>query len=170
PILNTAAFEAFPTPSSDGNTLYFNRSTTFDSADSDIWVTSRRSSESQWTAPRRLGKPVNGPRAEFSPSISGDALSLYFASDREGNLGSIDIWVSRRKLPTEPWGITRNLGTNVNLPAAMTLAPFITADGRALYFMSARPDPSDPRCNPATCFHRLDLYVAEVTCADGLQR
>jgi hypothetical protein len=33
---NAEAYEAFPTPSAEGNTLYFNRSTTFDSPDSDI--------------------------------------------------------------------------------------------------------------------------------------
>ena len=88
PVLNTAAFEAFPTPSPDGNTLYFNRSTTFDSQDSDIWVTSRSDAHSPWTAPQRLGMPVNGPRAEFSPSISTDGLSLYFASERGGFLAT----------------------------------------------------------------------------------
>jgi hypothetical protein len=165
PVLNTAAFEAFPTPSPDGNTLYFNRSTTFDSQDSDIWVTSRSDADSPWAAPRRLEMPVNGPRAEFSPSISADGLSLYFASDRDGNLGSIDIWVSTRKSAADAWGVPWNLGTNINAAGAMTLAPFITSDNRALYFMSARPDTSSASpCTPKTSFERLDLYVAVATC------
>ena len=165
PVLNTAAFEAFPTPSPDGNTLYFNRSTTFDSPDSDIWVTSRSDANSSWAAPQRLVMPVNGPRAEFSPSISADGLSLYFASDRDGNLGSIDIWVSTRTRAADAWGLPRNLGTNINAAGAMTLAPFITSNNRALYFMSARPDTSSASpCTPKTCFERLDLYVAVVTC------
>jgi OmpA-OmpF porin, OOP family len=165
PVLNTAAFEAFPTPSADGNTLYFNRSTTFDSQDSDIWVTSRSDAHSPWAAPQRLVMPVNESRAEFSPSISTDGLSLYFASDRDGNLGSIDIWVSTRKRAVDAWGLPRNLGTNVNAAGAMTLAPFVTADNRALYFMSARQDTSSASpCTPKTCFERLDLYVAVVTC------
>ena len=164
PVLNTAAFEGFPTPSPDGNTLYFNRSTTFDSQDSDIWVTSRADAHSPWAAPQRLGM-VNGARAEFSPSISADGLSLYFASERDGNLGSIDIWVSTRRSTAEAWGLPRNLGTNVNAVGAMTLAPFITSDNRALYFMSARPDTSSASpCTPKTCFERLDLYVAVATC------
>jgi OmpA-OmpF porin, OOP family len=91
PVLNTAAFEAFPTPGPDGNTLYFNRSTTFDSQDSDIFVTTRTKAQAPWELPQRLPMPINGPGAEFSPSISADGLSLYFASDRSGNLGSIDI-------------------------------------------------------------------------------
>jgi OOP family OmpA-OmpF porin len=165
PVLNTAAFEAFPTPSPDGNTLYFNRSTTFASQDSDIWVTNRSDADSPWAAPQRLGMPVNGPRAEFSPSISADGLSLYFASDRDGNLGSIDIWVSTRSSAADAWGLPRNLGTNINAPGAMTLAPFITSNNRALYFMAARPDTSSASpCTPKTCFERLDLYVAVVTC------
>ena len=165
PVLNTAAFEAFPTPSPDGNTLYFNRSTTFDSQDSDIWVTSRSDAHSPWAAPQRVGMPVNGPRAEFSPSISADGLSLYFASDRDGNLGSIDIWVSTRKGAADSWGEPRNLGTNINSAGGMTLAPFITSKNRALYFMSARPDTSGASpCTPKTCFERLDLYVAVGAC------
>jgi len=165
PLVNTAAFEAFPTPSPDGNTLYFNRSTTFDSQDSDIWVASRPDAHSPWAAPQRLGTPVNGPRAEFSPSISTDGLSLYFATDREGNFGSIDIWVSTRKSAAEAWELPRNLGPNINAAGAVTLAPFITSNNRALYFMSARPDPSSASpCTPRTCFERLDLYVAVASC------
>lgn len=164
-VLNTAAFEAFPTPSPDGNTLYFNRSTTFDSQDSDIWVTNRSDADSPWAAPQRLGPPVNGPRAEFSPSIAADGLSLYFASARDGNFGSIDIWVSTRKSAADAWEPPTNLGMDVNAAGAMTLAPFITSNNRALYFMSARPDSSSaPACTPGTCFERLDLYVAAATC------
>jgi Tol biopolymer transport system component len=165
PVLNTAAFEAFPTPTADGNTLYFNRSTTFDSQDADIWVTTRPNAHTPWEPPQRLPMPVNGPRAEFSPSISANGLSLYFASDRSGNLGSIDIWVSTRKRVGDAWDSPRNVGANINTAGAMTLAPFITADNRALYFMAARSDLSrESGCTPMTCFDRLDLYVAVVTC------
>ena len=165
PVLNTTAFEAFPTPGPDGNTLYFNRSTTFDSPDSDIWITSRPDAHSPWAAPQRLGPPVNGPRAEFSPSISADGLSLYFASDHDGNLGSIDIWVSTRKRVADSWGDPRNLGTSINAEGGMTLAPFITSNNRALYFMAARPDTSSAApCTPRTCFERLELYVAVAIC------
>jgi hypothetical protein len=92
-------------------------------------------------------------------------LSLYFASDRDGNLGAIDIWVSTRKRIADAWELPRNLGPNINAVGAITLAPFITSDNRALYFMSARPDTSSASpCTPQTCFERLDLYVAIATC------
>jgi Tol biopolymer transport system component len=160
PILNTDAFEAFPTPAADGKTLYFNRSMTFDSQDSDIWVTSRASPGGQWTTPQPLPGGINSERAEFSPSVSPDGHSMYFASARGG---SIELWVSSRT-PGPAWGEPRRLGAEVNIPLSMTLAPFVTADERSLYFMAARPETGQGACTPMTCFNRLDLYVASATC------
>ena len=61
----------------------------------------------------------------------------------------------------------------MSMRQAMTLAPFIAANNRALYVMSARPETSGASpCTPKTCFERLDLYVAVATChqASGLER
>jgi Tol biopolymer transport system component len=162
PRLNTDAFEAFATPSADGMTLYFNRSTTFDSQDSDIWVTSRAGPGDQWDVPQRAPVGINSERAEFSPSLSTDGNTLYFASERSG---SIELWVSTRGDRTQPWGTPARLGAEVNVPRGMTLAPFISNDQRSLYFMSARPDAAaGAACTPVSCFDRVDLYVARVNC------
>ena len=160
--LNTEAFEAFPTPSADGTMLYFNRSTMFDSQDSDIWMSTRAGPEHQWSVPQRAPGGINSDRAEFSPSLSTDGKTLYFASQRGGN---IDVWVSTRGDRSQEWGTPRRLGGGVNVPGAMTLAPFISDDQRSLYFMSARPDPAaGGACTPMTCFGRVDLYVARLNC------
>jgi OOP family OmpA-OmpF porin len=160
PQINTESFEAFPTPNADATVLYFNRSTTFDSQDSDIWMSTRVGSKEEWSAPRRLPAVINSERAEFSPSISADGNVLYFASERDG---SIDVWVSTRTALAE-WDSAVKLGREVNVPGAMTLAPFISRDGQALYFMSARPNAAGTACTPLTCFDRVDLYVARATC------
>jgi hypothetical protein len=160
--LNTDAFKAFPTPSADGTELYFNRSTTFDSQDSDIWVTTRASREQEWGAPRRLPREISSERAEFSPSLLADGKTLYFASERGG---SIDIWVSTRSSTSQEWSSPRRLGPEVNAPGAMTLAPFISSDQQTLDFMSARPDSAATKpCTPQSCFNRVDLYVARARC------
>jgi len=162
PPVNTEAFEAFPTLSADGTVLYFNRGTTFDSQDSDIWMSTRTGPEGKWTLPKRLPDGINSQGAEFSPSRSLDGRVLYFASDRGG---SIEIWVSKRAATDGDWSEPKRLGPGVNVPGAMTLAPFISTDQQALYFMSARPDPAGPPlCTPRTCFNRVDLYVARATC------
>ena len=160
PLLNTDAFEAFPTPSADGLTLYFNRSTTFDSQDSDIWVTNRPSTDGQWTAPQMVSGGINSEHAEFSPALSADGNTMYFASTRDG---SVELWVAKRADRSNKWGTPEKLA-GVNTPLGMTLAPFLSNDQRSLYFMSARPDTAGKACTPMTCFDRLDLYVAKVSC------
>jgi OmpA-OmpF porin, OOP family len=92
--LNTDAFEAFPTPTPDGAMLYFNRSTSFDSQDSDIWLTSRANPAGEWSEPQRAPAPINSARAEFSPAFSPDGLTMYFASDRDG---TVAVWASTRR-------------------------------------------------------------------------
>jgi len=162
PQLNTDAFEAFPTPSADGATLYFNRSTSFDSRDSDIWMTTRAGSGDQWSVPQRVPSGINSETAEFSPSISTDGSTLFFASERAG---AVEVWVSMREHGGQQWGTPERLAADVNIPGAMTLAPFISSDRRSVYFMSARADTAAPgACSPKTCFDRVDLYVARVNC------
>lgn len=164
PLLNTELFEGFPTPSADDNTLYFSRSTTFDSPDSDIWVTTRPNRDEPWGIPERLAESINGPSAEFAPSISTDGLTLYFASQRPGNIGFLDIWVARRTTTSGPWGPPENLGPSVNTRFAVTLAPFISANGRRLYFMSTRPGGfGGSECGFFNCF---DLYVVTLRCSE----
>jgi Tol biopolymer transport system component len=162
PPLNTEAFEAFPAPSADGLTLYFNRSTTFDSQDSDIWVSTRVRADAPWSAPQRVSGGINSQRAEFSPALSADGDALHFGSERGGNA---ELWVARRADNTREWNAPEKLGTDVNVPRSMTLAPFISDDQRSLYFMSARQDSAAAgACTPGTCFDRLDLYVSPASC------
>jgi Tol biopolymer transport system component len=160
--LNTDAFEAFPTPSADGLTLFFNRSTTFDSQDSDIWVSTRARADEPWSMPHRVLGAINSERAEFSPALSPDGNRLYFASERDGG---VELWVATRGANAEEWGAPAKLGAEVNVPRSMTLAPFIANDQRSLYFMAARQDlAAAGACTPGTCFDRLDLYVSTVRC------
>jgi WD40 repeat protein len=156
--INTGMFEAFATPSADGNTLYFERSTAGGSSDADIWLSTRKDENDAWSIPQNLAEPINGPNGDFSPSISIDGLTLYFGSMRQGNVGFIDIWATRRESPSSPWGPPENLGPDINSPFSLTLAPFITNNGKSLYFMSTRPGGlGQPGCQFINC---LDLYVA----------
>lgn len=66
------------------------------------------------------------------PSISVDNQELYFASDRPGGQGGMDLYVSKRSGDT--WGEPVNLGPRVNTKGDEVF-PFIHADG-TLYFSS----------------------------------
>lgn len=68
------------------------------------------------------------------PSISGDDLELYFASDMPGGMGGYDIWMASRPKTTEGWGDLTHLGSEINT-VGNELFPFIRDDGN-LYFSS----------------------------------
>jgi Tol biopolymer transport system component len=83
-------------------------------------------------------KPVvgyaNSGGWESQASISCDGSTLYFASKREGGFGGADIWVSNRR-DDGRWSEPVNLGPNINTTGDEE-APFITNDGKVLYFSS----------------------------------
>jgi len=83
--------------------------------------------------PTNLGPPVNTSAGEFSPHISADGLSLYFASDRPGQYGVFDLWLTTRPTQDNKWEEPVNLGPTVN-SSAFEAAPCISADGLSLFF------------------------------------
>ena len=94
---------------------------------------------STWFAPTNLGPVVNSPFVDFTPEISKDGLSLYFASDRPGGMSPApDIWVSQRQSRQDPWGPPVNLGSVVN-SAGADAAPNLSRNGHQLFFTSTRP-------------------------------
>jgi hypothetical protein len=92
----------------------------------------------QWTTPENLGDTVNSPFSEFLPTLSRDGLSLYFASDRPGSIGSEDLWVSRRARRGASWGTPVNLGAAINT-AFNERSPELSRDGHFLFFATNRP-------------------------------
>jgi hypothetical protein len=85
-------------------------------------------------APRRM--PQSTRRFwEAQPALSPDGRELFFASDRPGGLGGVDLYVSRRNASGR-WGAPVNLGPGVNTPCD-ELTPFVSGDGRWLYFSSS---------------------------------
>ena len=66
------------------------------------------------------------------PSVSPDGRKLYFASDRPGGQGGIDIWVCQNL--GNQWGAPENMGPRVNTPGD-EMHPYSAANG-TLYFAS----------------------------------
>ncbi|HVA97579.1 MAG TPA: hypothetical protein VNG53_01685, partial [Bacteroidia bacterium] len=65
----------------------------------------------EWTPIRNMGPNINDPVYwDSQPSISADGNTLYFASDRPGGYGKIDIYKSIRDPKTGEWGKAINLG------------------------------------------------------------
>jgi Tol biopolymer transport system component len=83
-----------------------------------------------WSAPARLDA-VNSPVRDGCPFQSSDGRRLYIASDREGTIGGLDIWVSERAHPAGPWEPPVNLGPPINSEQD----DFCPSPGRGGHFM-----------------------------------
>jgi len=94
--------------------------------------------------------PVPNIASEFNeqdPAISRDGLELFFASDRPGTFGGLDLWVATRATTSDPWSTAVNLGPSINTPTrpagleqANDMRPAISFDGTRLYWASAFRD------------------------------
>ena len=90
---------------------------------------------SAWADPG-LVPGVNTASLEGCAMQSPDGLSLYFASNRSGGVGGLDIWVAHRPNTSHPWHTPENLGTPIN-STSDELCP-TPVRGKGLFFISAR--------------------------------
>ena len=88
-----------------------------------------------WSEIKNAGPNINGKDTwESQPSLSSDGRTLYFASNRVGGLGGIDIWKSTKDGKGN-WGVPENLGPRINTDGNEK-SPFFHSDGQTLYFSS----------------------------------
>ncbi len=92
---------------------------------------------------------VNSPFDDSGVSISRDGLELYFFSDRPPHEGQcyMDLWVSKRSTPHEPWPAPGKLPPPVNSNGPEG-SPCISADGLELYFSDGWPGLYTSNCTP----------------------
>ena len=143
PTINTSDQCGHPSISSDGLSLYFTSLRPGGSGGyGDTWVTTRETVLDPWGTPVCLGPVVNSPSRDTSPEISPDGLSLYFSSDRPGDLGGTDIWVTTRETTSDPWNPPVNVVQPVN-SSHDEQSPSISSNGFSMYFMSNRSGGGD---------------------------
>lgn len=79
-----------------------------------LYVTNWLAGEALWSAPKAL-EQLNGEWDNVAPFMAPDGRTLYFASDRPGGLGGMDIWLTRRQGPGWlDWSEPENMGPAVN--------------------------------------------------------
>lgn len=100
----------------------------------DLYVSDNANGE--WGEIRKLSPAVNdGKYWDSQPTIAADGITLYFASDRPGGYGGIDLYFTKKDLKTGTWSIPQNLGPKINTKGDEK-TPFIHSDSETLYFSS----------------------------------
>jgi len=89
--INTTGVEESVFIHPDGNTLYFSSDGHPGMGGLDLFM-SQKDENGVWSKPINLGYPINTFNDENSLLVSSDGKLAYFASDREGGYGGLDLY------------------------------------------------------------------------------
>ena len=122
--------DVYPTSLSyDGNTLFIYRNDNFTGN-----LYTSKYSNGRWSPLTKLNENINTKYWESHASLNAPGDTLYFTSNRKGGYGGLDIYYSV-KGSNNDWGRAVNLGSKINTKYNEE-TPFITSDGKTLYFSS----------------------------------
>jgi len=108
------------------------------------------SNKGLWSTPKRISnKTINTGFFEGSATMTADMSTMYFVSDRKGEKSSTDIYVVARN--GKKWGEAKPLPMDKINTMGRETTPFITIDGRFLFFSS----------DGLNGMGGLDIYVVE---------
>ena len=94
----------------------------------------KRKSSNEWSQPEPLDRGINSDYLESTASISPDGKTLFFASNRPGGYGGMDLYRAEKNKDGR-WGKPENLGPVINSKHDED-APYIHPDGKTLFFTS----------------------------------
>ena len=89
----------------------------------------------KWSDPVALNSNINKPKFESRhPNLSPEGDTLFFASNQEGTLGGLDIWMSINA-GGDNWSPPVNLGNQINT-SFNEISPFYSYEQKVLFFAS----------------------------------
>lgn len=138
--------------SSDGKALLMYFSERPKSKYSDLYISFKKDN-GDWSRPKALGSNINTHLDEFGPFLAPDNRTMYYASNRSGGLGGMDIYKTVRLDNTWlKWSDPENLGAPVNTEGfdayfsidstdinAFTTRAFMSLDGGSLDILGLQP-------------------------------
>lgn len=127
--------EGSPTITADNTEMYFTVCQNMESyKNCDIFYTDK-DAIGYWTTPRSIGDHINRRNTwESQPTVSANGDMLLFASDREGGIGGIDLYICYRKNNGD-WSRPQVLPKGINTTQDEK-SPFLHPDNETLYYTS----------------------------------
>jgi hypothetical protein len=92
PPINSSGFDVYPGISADGLLLFFAFFASAADTRTDLWVTSRATTDDPWGQPVDLGPTVNSSAWDDYPNVSADGSTLFFRRSLSGLNSGGDIW------------------------------------------------------------------------------
>jgi outer membrane protein OmpA-like peptidoglycan-associated protein/tetratricopeptide (TPR) repeat protein len=139
PNVNSSGYDYINALSLDESQLFFTRKGADPKSDESFFRSiSARSASGQlnWSPAIEIGAPINTPGNEGALCVSPDGMTIIITCcSRRDSYGSCDLY-GAHKLGNN-WSEPQNLGELVN-SESWESQPSLAADGRTLYFVSAR--------------------------------
>lgn len=135
PELNSADADQDPEISADGLTLYFNSNRAVAGAKGgfDLFISRRDTRDSDWSPPE-LVPELNSADSDMAAVTNEAGTAMVF---HRSIAGALDLYVSERETPDDDWDMPIRL-TGIDTDEAQEADPWLSADGRTLYFNSNR--------------------------------
>lgn len=112
----------------------------------------------EYAKPELLPKSINlPPFLNWTPFITPDESYIIFSSDRSGQFGEGDLYISFHDISTDTWSEPVNMGAPINTGAQERL-PGVSPDGKYLFFT---------RYNPP---HNQDVFWVSAGIIDKLKK
>ncbi len=105
-----------------------------DNATHDIKMANRKGIKFTDVSSSELPFDLNTDGVEMGACLSPDGNTIYFASNRRGGRGGLDIYFAKKDVSGQ-WKAVENLGSMINTEYDENF-PSLSADGRKLYFAS----------------------------------
>lgn len=131
--------EACPAILPDGSSIIFVRSNDGkkkNGVETEIYSTDMRDGE--WQQPKIISTISDSRYWETSPALSPDGKILYFASNRKGGYGGVDLYKSIWSDSLGTWDKPKNMGKEINT-AGNEMFPYQRNDGRFFFASDGHP-------------------------------
>ena len=116
----------------------------------DLFISTRAKVDDPWGKPTALAA-INTAVRDTNPWLGPQGRLLMFASDRPGTSGDLDIWIVDLLAAQSDGGVAPLAGTALATPLPLPginsaypdQDPWLSPDGKTLYFASSRGGSSD---------------------------